>query len=99
MLLYYDLRIEDMPNQSMLTQDVWKAKVNDAAVGVIGNRTQQTNQLVLDQSSSSVHLSFFKTNALTVLMMAHLALLTTGNKAPFLLVAIAAFSNHIYCHL
>lgn len=34
-------------------QDVWKARVNDAAVGVIGNRTQQTNQLVLDSSSSA----------------------------------------------
>merc|ERR1712108_67281 len=33
--------------------DVWKARVNDAAVGVIGNRTQQTNQLVLDSSSSA----------------------------------------------
>ena len=40
----------------VLVQDVWKAQVNDAAVGVVGNRTQQTNQLVLDPSAAGTPL-------------------------------------------
>jgi len=74
-------------------QDVWKARVNDAAVGVIGNRTQQTNQLVLDQSSSATSQTSY---ALIMLMIIHLALLTnTGKRTINELLATSAIRSHL----
>ena len=39
--------------------DVWQAQADDAAVGILGNVTQQTNQIVIGASPSKQTIEYY----------------------------------------